>query len=62
MKQLTSKELSTIEDQLHLEENLVSKFRNYAQVTNDATLKNKYEQIAKKHEEHYFTLYSYLKA
>ena len=61
MPQLTSKELSTIEDQLHLEENLVSKFRNFAQTTNDTALKSKYEQIAKKHEQHYFTLYSYLK-
>jgi len=61
MPQLTSKELSTIEDQLHLEENLVSKFRNFAQTTNDTALKTKYEQIAKQHEQHYFTLYSYLK-
>ncbi len=50
---ITSKELGTIQDQLNLERNLVNKYTEYAESTNDTVLKQKYEQIAAKHENHY---------
>ena len=61
MAQITSKELQGLSDQLSLEQNLVAKFKAYASVTNDAALKDKYEQIAQKHQRHYDELYSNLK-
>ena len=61
MAQITSKELSSIEDQLHLEENLVKKFKTYAENTSDMTLKNKFECVADKHQKHFDALYSQLK-
>ena len=60
MPVITSKELGTIQDQLNLERNLVNKYTEYAESTNDTVLKQKYEQIAAKHESHYETLFCYL--
>ena len=61
MAQITSKELSGLSDQLAVEQNLVAKFKAYASATDDTALKNKYEQIAQKHQRHYDELYSNLK-
>ncbi|MCI9273919.1 MAG: spore coat protein [Clostridiales bacterium] len=60
MAQLSSKELSAIEDQLSAEKLLVSKFKAYAQTCQDPQLKAKCEQLAAKHQSHYDRLYSCL--
>ena len=59
MPVITSKELGTIQDQLNLERNLVNKYTEYAESTNDTVLKQKYQQIAAKHESHYQSLFCY---
>ncbi|NLK38636.1 MAG: hypothetical protein GX303_00105 [Clostridiales bacterium] len=61
MAQITSKELSGISDQLAIEQNLIAKFKNYAETTQDTTLKAKYNDIAQKHQKHFDALYSNLK-
>ena len=53
MANLTSKELSAIEDQLGTEVNAVKKYRMYAQSSTDQNAKAMYEQMASKHQEHY---------
>ncbi len=58
---ITSKELGTISDQLHLEENLVRKFNTYAEETTDLALKSKYTDIASRHQKHYDALFAQLK-
>lgn len=58
---LTSRELSYIEDCLNHEKNLVKKFRNYAEQCQDSTLKRTCEKVADKHAGHYDTLLHYLK-
>jgi len=60
MASLTSKELTAIEDQLTMEQNIVSKFRMYAQMATDSDIKNKCECMADKHQQHYNTLASLL--
>ena len=53
MANLTSKELTAIEDHLSMEQLLVSKYHAIAGQTTDPQLKTKCEQIAAKHREHY---------
>ncbi len=60
MANLTSKELSAIEDSLKCEQNLVSKCKMYANQTQDTSIKTKLEEIAQKHQTHYDKLYSLL--
>ena len=50
---LTSKELSAIEDQLSAEQCLIKKYKLYAQNASDPQIKTKCEQIAAKHQEHF---------
>lgn len=57
---ITSKELSWIEDQLSLEELMVKKYQMAAAVTSDTAIKSECEKIAKKHQGHFDKLYSYL--
>jgi len=61
MAQITTKELSGITDHLSDEMNLVAKFKNYAQNTQDAALVSRYEQAAQQHQKHFEELYSHLK-
>lgn len=61
MPQITEKELGAISDQLSIEENLVEKYTYYASLTQDTTLKSKYEQIASEHRTHCERLYAHLK-
>jgi len=61
MAVITSKELGSIEDQLHLEENLIRKFNTYAEETNDTALKSKYSDVAARHQKHFDALYAQLK-
>lgn len=60
MANLTTKELSGIEDQLKSEENMICKCIHYANSVQDLTLKAKFDEIATKHQEHYNQLYSLL--
>ena len=61
MTQITAKELSALSDLLTMEENLVAKYKCYASEATDATLKNRYEQIAQRHQRHFDELYANLK-
>jgi len=60
MMNLTTKELSAIEDSLKCEENLICKCKMYATQTQDSELKSKFEEVAQKHIQHYHKLYSLL--
>lgn len=60
MSSLTSKELSAIEDQLSGEKLLISKMKAYSQGCSDAELKQKYEDLACKHQQHYNKLLGFL--
>ena len=56
MAALTSKELSIIEDQLTLEQNMICKYRHYAQTSGDTVIKNKCDEMVQRHQNHYNTL------
>lgn len=60
MPNLTSKELSAIEDQLSIEKTMVTKYQQYAMSCSDQQLKTKCEQIASKHQSHYTRLLNQL--
>ncbi len=60
MPNLTSKELSAIEDQLSQEQLLVKKYRMYSQTASDPQIKTKCEQIASRHQNHYDKLFAQL--
>ena len=49
---LTTKELTAIEEQLGQEQLLIQKFKMYAQMTQDQQLRSSCEQIAAKHQIH----------
>jgi len=61
MASLTSKELTALEDQLTMEQNIVSKYKMYSQTAIDSDIKTKCDCIANKHQKHYDTLISQLK-
>ncbi len=61
MTQISAKELSAISDLLSVEENLVTKYKCCAAQTTDQTLKNRYEQMAQRHQRHFDELFSNLK-
>ncbi len=61
MPNLTSKELSALEDQLAGEEILVKKYRSFAEQCTDNALKTKCTSIADTHQKHFNTLLGYLK-
>ena len=60
MANLTAKELSAIGDHLAAEENISRKYRMYASATKDPQLKQKYEDIAQRHQAHFNTLMGHL--
>lgn len=60
MPELTTKELSAIEDQLTMEQSLIKKYRVYAAQCQDPGLKTSMEQIVAKHQNHYDTLFRHL--
>ena len=47
---LTTKELSSLEEQLGLEQNLVQKYTAMSEMLTDTNLKNKCKSIARKHQ------------
>ena len=61
MAQLTSKELTALEDQLTMEQNVISKFKMYAQTSVESEMKNRWECLASKHQNHYDTLVTHLR-
>ena len=60
MPNLTTKELGSIKDHLSVEQTIVTKFRNYAEMAHDTELSDQYNQIADTHQKHYDKLVSYL--
>ncbi|MDR2655255.1 MAG: spore coat protein [Oscillospiraceae bacterium] len=60
MANLTSKELTGLEDQLKQEENLTKKYRMYAYHCTDSQLKAKCEQMSSVHQNHYNSLLNLL--
>ena len=60
MANITSKELSAIEEQLNYEQLLIKKYKNYAEMCQDAGLKTTCEQLAAQHKNHYNTILNYI--
>lgn len=60
MASITTKELEAIEDQLSYELVLIRKFQTYANTCQNAEIKNKCQQIAGIHQQHFDKLMSYL--
>lgn len=56
MANLTAAEPKGIEDGLNAEKLLILKYRNYAQMTADPTVRGLCEQLAAQHKHHYDTL------
>ena len=61
MANISSKELTSIEDQLSMEQLLVKKYTSFANTTGDRQIKEKCQQIATQHQQHFNTLMTYLK-
>ena len=60
MANLTSKELSAIEDQLNCEQMLIKKFKAYAETATDPQIKTTCENMAARHKTHFDTLMGHL--
>lgn len=60
MANLTSKELSSIKDQIEQEKTFICKYTVYAQTISDAHLSQKCSEIAEKHQQHYNKLLAQL--
>lgn len=60
MSNITSKELSALEDQLNYEQVLVKKYKTYSSQCTDPQLKTKCEQVASRHQEHFNRLMTHL--
>ncbi len=60
MANLTSKELTALEDQIGSEQNLVKKYEAMACLCNDTKIQQDLNNFANKHRAHYNTLVSFL--
>lgn len=60
MANLTSKELSAIEDQLNYEQMLIKKYKAYSIGATDPQIKNYCDDLASKHKHHFDTLMGHL--
>ena len=60
MANLTSKELTALEDQLGSEENLVKKYKAMACLCDDDKIRRDLESMATKHQQHVNTLVTFL--
>lgn len=60
MANLTEKELSSMNDLLNGEEQLVKKFQMLANSTNDTELKQTFSSISQKHQQHFNAIYAKL--
>ncbi|MCI8538339.1 MAG: spore coat protein [Oscillospiraceae bacterium] len=61
MANLTSKELSALEDQLGFEQMSICKYKAAAQETTETALKTCYERFAGQHQQNFNNLLNYLK-
>ena len=61
MSNLSTKELSALEDQLGFERMLCCKYQDAAQTTQETELKTTYNQYAAQHKQNYETLLGFLK-
>ena len=61
MAQITEKELSALGDLLAAEQLITSKYKAVATLTADAALKDRYTQMAQRHQRHFDELYTNLK-
>ncbi len=61
MPNLSTKELSALEDQLGFEGMLCCKYQDAAKTTQEAELKSTYSQYAAQHKQNYDTLLGFLK-
>ncbi len=61
MPNLTTKELSALEDQLNFERVICCKYQDAAKEISDAELKNSFTQYAAQHKQNYDTLLGFLK-
>lgn len=61
MANLTTKELSALEDQLGFEKMLCCKYQDAAQSAKETELKNSYEKYAAQHKQNYEMLLGFLK-
>ncbi|HIT31874.1 MAG TPA: spore coat protein [Candidatus Enterenecus stercoripullorum] len=61
MANLTTKELSALEDQLGFEKMLCCKYQQAAQTTQESELKQCYTQYAGQHKRNYETLLGFLR-
>lgn len=60
MANLTSKELSALEDQIGQEQTLIQKYRAMSNMCQDAQIKQSLSDFANKHQQHYNTLITFL--
>ena len=60
MANLTSRELSYIEDHLSMENVLIKKYQAMSEQTNDTVIKEKCDSIANKHQQHFNCLLGHL--
>jgi len=60
MANLTTKELSALEDQLGFEKMLCCKYQNAADCTTDPDLKSSYTRYASQHQQNYQKLLGFL--
>jgi hypothetical protein len=60
MANITSKELTALEDQINYEQVLVKKYRAMACLCNDSKIKTDLEGIASKHQQHADKLMTFL--
>ena len=58
--QLTSKELSALEDALNAERLLIKKYKTYALLSTDPQIKTQHEQTAGRNQNHFDRLLSFL--
>lgn len=61
MPNLSTKELSALEDQLGFERMLCCKYQDAAQATGETELKRTYSQYAAQHKQNYDTLLGFLR-
>ena len=60
MANLTSKELTALEDQINAEQTLVKKYQAMSSLCNDAQIQQDLNNFAQKHQQHYNTLMTFL--
>ncbi|MCL2546647.1 MAG: spore coat protein [Oscillospiraceae bacterium] len=61
MSNLTTKELTALEDTLGYEQVLIKKYQTLASQCSDAAIKSRLENIANRHQGHYDALFNFLK-